>query len=102
MRGGKKPNFWYLIVLMLKPRVGLMTLVSSPLIFSTIVVFPELSSPLRFPEKEKEKESEKTRQSLTSERVEREEKGGNGSIHHEDSHFLLFSLDLPYNAEEAH
>ena len=31
---------------MLNPRVGLITLVSSPLIFKTIVVFPELSNPL--------------------------------------------------------
>lgn len=35
------------MVLMLNPNVGLITLVSSPLIFSTIVVFPELSSPLQ-------------------------------------------------------
>lgn len=35
------------MVLMLKPRVGLITLVSSPFIFRTIVVFPELSSPLQ-------------------------------------------------------
>ena len=34
------------MVLMLNPRVGLIMLVSSPLTFSTIVVFPELSRPL--------------------------------------------------------
>ena len=43
---GRGTYLWYLIVLMLKPRVGLMTLVSSPLILSTMVVFPELSRPL--------------------------------------------------------
>lgn len=36
-----------MIVLILKPSVGLITLVSSPLIFKTIVVFPELSRPLK-------------------------------------------------------
>jgi hypothetical protein len=36
------------MVLMLKPRVGLMTLVSSPFIFSTVVVLPELSRLLNF------------------------------------------------------
>ena len=35
------------MVLMLKLSVGLITLVSSPLIFKTMVVFPELSSPLQ-------------------------------------------------------
>ena len=44
---GRGTYLWYLIFLMLKPRVGLMTLVSSPLILSTMVVFPELSRPLR-------------------------------------------------------
>ena len=43
---GRGTYLWYLMVLMLKPRVGLMTLVSSPLILSTMVVFPELSRPL--------------------------------------------------------
>lgn len=44
---GRGTDSWYLMVLMLKPRVGLMTLVSSPLILSTMVVLPELSRPLR-------------------------------------------------------
>lgn len=35
---------------MLKPSVGLISLVSSPLIFKTIVVFPELSRPLHAPQ----------------------------------------------------
>jgi hypothetical protein len=35
------------MVLMLKPNVGLMVVISSPLIRLTIVVFPALSSPLQ-------------------------------------------------------
>jgi hypothetical protein len=38
-------------VLMLKPRVGLISLMSSPLNFLTQVVFPALSSPLFEPSK---------------------------------------------------
>jgi hypothetical protein len=40
------PNFPCWNVLMLKPRVGLTLMMSSPLIFFRIVVFPALSSPL--------------------------------------------------------
>jgi hypothetical protein len=109
----------YLMVLMLKPSVGLMTLVSSPLTLSTMVVFPELSSPLRQirrpPHQPQRRENTRKTQKSTAlaldpnqtkniEDRKRMKSSGNrwrgeGNLHHEDAHLLLLALDLPDDAE---
>lgn len=83
---------------MLKPRVGLMTLVSSPLIFITIVVFPELSSPLH-PHHSTVKIQ---RLRASPGRANAIDKQAQSALHHQNPHFFLFSLDLPDDAEETH
>lgn len=80
------------MVLILNPRVGLITLVSSPFIFKTIVVFPELSSPLQ---------PKKPIIHLLI-RYRDRDSTVDGYIHHEDAHFFLFSLDFSNDAKQPH
>jgi hypothetical protein len=82
------------MVLILNPRVGLITLVSSPFIFKTIVVFPELSSPLQ-PKKP-------IIHLLIRYRDRDRDSTVDGYIHHEDAHFFLFSLDFSNDAKQPH
>lgn len=88
------------MVLMLKPRVGLMTLVSSPLIFITIVVFPELSSPLQ----QQWDRITNTNFRVSKKKREKNKKGleRKRDLHHKNSHFFLFSLDFPDDTKKPH
>lgn len=89
---------------MLKPSVGLISLVSSPLIFKTIVVFPELSRPLHAPQQHQSNllfYTKKKKTTMAAAKI-RYVLSGSRYVHHKNAHFFLFSLDLTNNAEKPH
>lgn len=86
---------------MLKHSVGLITLVSSPLIFITMVVLPELSRPLS---QEQNHQNSSLDLKIELKNGQNKQKGQMGSwnIHHQNPHFLFFTLNLPNYAQKPH
>jgi len=80
------------MLVMLNPSVGLIVLISSPLMRFTTVVLPALSRPLGAVEEGRT--SEVVVGVLTLVRPPARPASGVGHVHHEDAHLALLGFDL--------